>query len=98
LILKINSHINTIPIIKNPPNTISQFFKLKPKSNLLTSPVAPTTPEGISLLTLTERIEQKIKSLGAEPAFPVQISCNETAAHFCPKKDDKIILEKLKAV
>ncbi len=45
------------------------------------------------LLGVTENIEGKIKSLGAEPAFPVQLSCNEIAAHFCPEKDDKTIFE-----
>lgn len=49
--------------------------------------------KGISLLSVTERIEQKIKSLKGDLAFPTQISCNEIAAHFCPEKDDKIIFE-----
>lgn len=45
-----------------------------------------------SLLAVTEKIEKKIYDLGGKPAFPVQISCNETAAHYCPEDDDKIIL------
>jgi methionyl aminopeptidase len=49
--------------------------------------------KGASLLTITERIEQKIKQLNGNLAFPVQLSCNEIAAHFCPEKDDKIMLE-----
>jgi len=49
--------------------------------------------KGISLLSVTDRIEQKIKALKGELAFPVQISCNEIAAHFCPEKDDKTIFE-----
>lgn len=49
--------------------------------------------KGVSLLAVTERIEQKIKMLNGNPAFPVQLSCNEIAAHFCPEKDDKTILE-----
>jgi len=41
-----------------------------------------------SLLEVTEKIEAKIFELGAKPAFPVQISLNHLAAHFCPDEDD----------
>lgn len=49
--------------------------------------------KGNSLLDATEKIESKIFELGGKPAFPVQISCDEIAAHFCPVEDDKIIFE-----
>ena len=49
--------------------------------------------KGNSLLDATEKIEKKIFELGGKPAFPVQISCNEIAAHFCPVSDDKTIFE-----
>lgn len=49
--------------------------------------------KGNSLLDATELIEKKIYELGGKPAFPVQISCDEIAAHFCPLDDDKIIFE-----
>ncbi len=35
-----------------------------------------------SYMEVTEKIEKKIFELGAEPAFPVQMSLNEVAAHF----------------
>lgn len=46
-----------------------------------------------SLLEVTKKIEAKIKELGAEPAFPPQISCDEIAAHYCPESDDTIIFK-----
>ena len=49
--------------------------------------------KGNSLLETTELIEKKIFELGGKPAFPVQISCNEIAAHFCVEDDDKTIFE-----
>ena len=49
--------------------------------------------KGNSLLETTELIEKKIYELGAKPAFPVQISCNEIAAHFCVEDDDKTIFD-----
>ncbi|MBI2657631.1 type II methionyl aminopeptidase [Candidatus Woesearchaeota archaeon] len=47
--------------------------------------------KGNSLLDATELIEKKILELGGRPAFPVQFSCNEIAAHFCAEDDDKTI-------
>ena len=49
--------------------------------------------KGNSLLEATELIEKKIFELGGKPAFPVQISCDETAAHFCALEDDKTVFE-----
>jgi methionyl aminopeptidase len=46
--------------------------------------------EGESLLHVTEKVEEKIVSLGGDFAFPPQISLNDTAAHFCPTDEDKI--------
>lgn len=47
--------------------------------------------KGNSLLDATEKIEKKIFELGGKPAFPVQISCNEIAAHFCAEEDDETV-------
>src|SRR3989344_6204509 len=49
--------------------------------------------KGNSLLETTELIEKKIFELGGKPAFPVQISCNEIAAHFCAEEDNKTIFD-----
>jgi len=49
--------------------------------------------KGSSLLEVTDKIEKKIFELKAEPAFPVQISLNAAAAHYCPDSEDKIIFE-----
>lgn len=49
--------------------------------------------KGNSLLDAAENIERKIFELGGKPAFPVQFSCNEVAAHFCADEDDKTIFE-----
>ncbi len=47
---------------------------------------------GASSLEICKKIEAKIKELGGEPAFPVQLSLNEVAAHFCPE-DESIVLK-----
>jgi len=49
--------------------------------------------KGATLLEVSDQVEKKIKDLGAIPAFPVQISCNQIAAHFCADPDDNTIFE-----
>lgn len=49
--------------------------------------------KGAKVLDVCNKIEEKIFSLGAAPAFPVQISMNEIAAHFCPEDNDETIFE-----
>jgi len=51
----------------------------------------PQIKKGVSLLELAEKIESKIIELGAKPAFPVNLSINEIAAHFTPSHDDKTL-------
>ena len=43
----------------------------------------------VSYLEIAEFVESKIRELGAEPAFPCNISINEDAAHSTPSKNDK---------
>ncbi|MBU0628964.1 MAG: type II methionyl aminopeptidase [Nanoarchaeota archaeon] len=44
-----------------------------------------------SVLDVLNKVEEKIISLDALPAFPAQISMNEIAAHFCPEDDDSLV-------
>lgn len=50
--------------------------------------------ENSSLIDIAEQIEQMIRNRGGIPAFPVNISINNTAAHFTPKSEDKIKFRK----
>ncbi|MBN2331132.1 MAG: type II methionyl aminopeptidase [Candidatus Aenigmarchaeota archaeon] len=43
---------------------------------------------GSRLLDIAEEMEKKISDGGARPAFPVNISINEIAAHFTPQVND----------
>jgi len=43
---------------------------------------------GVSHLEVAEWAEDKIRELGGEPAFPVNISIDEEAAHATPERDD----------
>ncbi|MBN2095056.1 MAG: type II methionyl aminopeptidase [Candidatus Aenigmarchaeota archaeon] len=50
---------------------------------------------GMKLIDLAEKLEKKIRDLGGVPAWPVNISTNEIAAHYSPAKgDDSVFGEK----
>ncbi|MBV0900485.1 type II methionyl aminopeptidase [Haloarcula salina] len=44
---------------------------------------------GVSHLEVAEWAEDEIRELGGEPAFPVNISIDEEAAHATPERDDE---------
>lgn len=50
---------------------------------------------GMRLIEIAEKIDQKIQELQAKPAFPVNLSLNEIAAHYSPPLDDKTVADGL---
>ncbi len=52
-----------------------------------------TAEPGLNLLELAQAIEDFITKSGGRPAFPVNISINELAAHYTPKADEKRVIE-----
>ncbi len=48
--------------------------------------------KGAKVIEILDKVEEKIKELGGEPAFPAQISLNEYAAHSCSDLNDETIL------
>lgn len=50
---------------------------------------------GVTLLSVAEALEEEIIAAKAKPAFPINISINEAAAHYTPKTgDEKVFGEK----
>jgi len=47
----------------------------------------------VKLLEVADFVENRIKELGGEPAFPCNISINSDAAHFTPKKGDNRVFK-----
>ncbi len=47
--------------------------------------------KGVLLKEVADKIESKIREKGAIPAFPVNISVNELAAHYTPEPNDKSV-------
>ena len=49
---------------------------------------------GAKIVDIADKVEQKIIVLGGKPAFPVDVSLNSMAAHYCPFVDDPIVVQK----
>ena len=49
---------------------------------------------GAKIVDIADEVEQKIMELGGKPAFPVDISLNSMAAHYCPFVNDPIVAQK----
>jgi methionyl aminopeptidase len=47
---------------------------------------------GVKLIDLAEGIEAHILELGGKPAFPVNLSANNRAAHYTPAADDATVI------
>ena len=47
----------------------------------------------VLVLDIAEKIDKKIVELGAKPAFPVNISINDMAAHYHPVLNDKLTID-----
>ena len=45
---------------------------------------------GARLIDVAEAVEEEIRRLGGEPAFPAQISLNHIAAHYCSSPGDEL--------
>lgn len=70
-----------------------KFAKAGRIAGTLRREVVPRLVEGARLLELADFVEGRIKELGGSPAFPVNISINNIAAHYTPSADDQSILK-----
>lgn len=48
--------------------------------------------DGSRVLDICEQVEEKIRSLGARPAFPCNVGINEVAAHYTSPSDDPSVV------
>ncbi|HSU72512.1 MAG TPA: type II methionyl aminopeptidase [Candidatus Binatia bacterium] len=48
---------------------------------------------GASMREVCDKVDAKIIELGARPAWPTQIGCNDVAAHFTPDPDDDTVFK-----
>ena len=48
---------------------------------------------GAKLEAIALRMEEVIRDMGGEPAFPAQVSCNHIAAHYCSPPGDPLTVQ-----
>lgn len=73
-------------------NDIENYIRAGQIACRVRKEIEKTISTGIKLLDLAKIIEEKIRMLGGEPAFPVNISLNSIAAHYTPIPNDTSII------
>ncbi len=77
------------------PHEIESYKKAGKIAAQLKKYVREIVKPGEKLIDIALKIDDKIEELGAEPAFPVNLSLNEIAAHFTPDLESKEVVEGL---
>ena len=71
---------------------LEHFKKAEKISTEVIQFAKPLIKQDTKILDIAETIENKIRELGGKPAWPVNISINEIAAHYTPEINDSIVL------
>lgn len=69
---------------------LERYLRAKEVSDRVIEFAKGLVKEGVQVLDLAECVEKKILELGAKPAFPVNISINQCAAHYTPDIKDEL--------
>jgi len=74
-------------------NFEKDYKKAREVSDLVLEFSKDLVKENAKALDIAEKIEDKIRLLGAKPAWPVNISINDIAAHYTPVVNDETVLK-----
>ncbi len=80
--------------MKKPEEIIEKYRRAGKILSEVRNEAVKKVEEGASLLSVAEFTENLIREKGGEPAFPVNISRNDEAAHSTPSFDDKSVFGK----
>jgi methionyl aminopeptidase len=72
---------------------LENYEKAKAASDKVMELARSLVKENTKILDIAEQIEKKIRELKAKPAWPVNISINQNAAHYTPDINDTITLK-----
>ncbi len=74
---------------------IDEWKKISEKGKEVFSYARALIKKDAKILDIAEKIEKKVKDMKLSFAFPVNISCNEIAAHYSPQANDETKLNGL---
>lgn len=75
------------------PETVEKWRRAGRISALGLKHGAELLAPGVTLRHVADSVEEKIRELGGEPAFPACLSLNEVAAHYAPPPGDETELK-----
>jgi methionyl aminopeptidase len=70
-------------------NEVENYLKAGEIAEKVRENARKSIKSGMPLLEIANKIESEIEKLGAFPAFPVNLSIDEIAAHYTPSSDDE---------
>jgi len=74
------------------PDVLDRYLRAGEVAAEVREEVRARVEEDVKLIDICEWVEDRIRRMGAEPAFPCNISINEVAAHYTsPPGDEKVI-------
>ncbi len=74
-------------------DALNNYLKLGEVVSYIVKDVASRIQEGDLVISIVEEVERRIVEAGFKPAFPTNLSINETAAHYTsPPEDDLRII------
>ncbi len=83
---------------EEPSNIVEYYIKAGEIAYRVKKSASRLVKPGVKILEVAESIERKIRELGGLPAFPVNISINEVAAHRTPYINDTEVIPDASAV
>jgi len=81
--------------LKNKSGEREKWIEAGKKASTLMEFAKSIVKAGMPLLEIAEKIEKKAEEMMVQLAFPVNLSCDEIAAHYSPVHEDKNIAEGL---
>ncbi|MEM2288977.1 MAG: type II methionyl aminopeptidase [Candidatus Hadarchaeales archaeon] len=75
------------------PNEIELYRKAGKIAAQVRERLRAEVKPGVKILDIAKRAEDIIRELGAQPAFPANISLNEVAAHYSPPPWDETVIK-----
>ncbi len=73
-------------------DVVKKYIRAGEIARIVREEAARRARPSMSLLELAEWVENRIRELGGEPAFPVNISINDVAAHYTPVAGDELVI------
>jgi methionyl aminopeptidase len=75
-----------------PHQVLEKYIKAGKIASKVREEIGRTIKKNTPIIQICEKVENMIRDMGGEPAFPCNVSINEIAAHYTSPPDDKKLI------